>query len=261
MKTFAKMFGINTKTILMATLIPLCIILVGCAVMFGCTQLMEDASTVIGICFPISVSASIIMGIAPVVAHTVRYVAPADVKDDFIKEFEVKNSLKRNHISLIKAGIVFVMSFISFSVGGVVAETFADCFLNIIEADLFGGTDMMFGEACVGVMLLFSGLCFLISTLSKTKKQATVLNLVAGFIMIIVSAVPFIPAISTWIAASGIAPYFIPGFNASVVLNNLVNSNLNWRSIIIAGGVNGAIGILLAICAMIKYTKDTSIEF
>ena len=195
------------------------------------------------------------------VAHTVRYVAPADVKDDFIKEFEVKNSLKRNHISLIKAGIVFVMSFISLSVGGVVAETFADRFLNVIEADLFGGTDMMFGEACVGVMLLFSGLCFIISTLSKTKKQATVLNLVAGFIMIIVSAVPFIPTVSTWVATSGIAPYFIPVFNTSVVLNNMVNTTASWTGALICGGVNSVIGILLAVCAMIKYTKDTSIEF
>ena len=261
MKTFAKMFGINVKTILMATLIPLGIILVGCAVMFGCTQLMEDASTVIGICFPLFVSASIIMGIVPVVAHVVRYAAPADVKDDFTKEFELKNPLKRKWISLIKAGVVFAMSFISGVIGGLIAETFADKLLNVIETDLFSATDMMFGECLAGVMLLPAAVCFLISTFSKTKKQATIFSIVAGVVMVIISAVPFIPAVSAWVATSGIAPYFIPAFNTSVALNNLVNSTANWTNILICGGVNAVIVIILAAFAVIKYTKDSSIEF
>ena len=79
--------------------------------------------------------------------------------------------------------------------------------------------------------------------------------------MIIISAVPFIPAVSTWVAASGIAPYFIPVFNASIVLNNLVNSTADLTNVLVCGAVNSVIGILLAACAMIKYTKDTSIVF
>ena len=260
-KAWAKFVGINKKMILMATLIPLCIILVGCAVMFGCTQLMEDASTVIEICFPVFTSASFIMGIAPVIAHIVRYAAPADVKDNFMKEFELNNPLKRNHIFYNKAAAIFAMSFISWCIGGVIAEKFADKFLNVIESDLFSTTDMMFGECIVGVMLLFSGLCFFISTISKNKKQATILNIVSGVVMVIISAVPFIPAVSTWVTASGIAPYFIPVFNTSVVLNNMVNTTASWTGALICGGVNSVIGIILAVFAIIKYKKDTSIEF
>lgn len=254
-KTIAKFLGINKKTILLAALMPLGMMLLGFAATFVCTEFMADANA-IGTLFPMFVAGSIFVSIASVASNIVRYTAPIDVKAECSDVFA-----KRVHVAFGKLIALFIIGLISMISTVVAAEVFALACPYMTEIKAFSTLDFVLGECAANAMLLAVGLSFLVSTLAKTSKKAAIFTPVAGFIMIIISAVPFIPAVSTWVAASGIAPYFIPVFNTSVVLNNLVNSMADLTNILVCGGANGVIAILLAVCAMIKYTKDTSIEF
>ena len=254
-KTIAKFLGINKKTILFAALMPLGIMLLGFAATFVCTEFMADANAA-GTLFPMFVAGSIFVSIASVASYIVRYTAPADVKAECSDVFA-----KRVHVAFGKLIALFIIGLISMISTVVAAEVFALACPYMTEIKAFSALDFVLGECAANAMLLAVGLSFLVSTLAKTSKKAEIFTPVAGLVMIIISAVPFIPAISTWVAASGIAPYFIPVFNISIILNNLVNSSADLTSVIVCGGVNGVIAILLAVCALIKYTKDTSIEF
>ena len=254
-KTIAKFLGINKKTILLAALMPLGMMLLGFALTFVCTEFMADANAVEKL-FPMFVAGSIFVSIASVAPYIVRYAAPADVKAECSDVFA-----KRVHVAFGKMIALLIVGFISMISTIVAAEVFALACPYMTAIKVFSTLDSVLGECVACTMILALVLSFLVSTLAKTTKQAATLNFVAGFIMIVISAVPFIPAVSTWVATSGIAPYFIPVFNTSIILNNLVNSTADLTNVLVCGGVNGVLGILLAICAMIKYTKDTSIEF
>ena len=254
-KTIAKFLGINKKTILLAALMPLGMMLLGFALTFVCTEFMADANAVEKL-FPMFVAGSIFVSIASVAPYIVRYAAPADVKAECSDVFA-----KRVHVAFGKLIALFIIGLISMISTVVAAEVFALACPYMTAIKMFSTLDFVLGECAANAMLLAVGLSFLVSTLAKTSKKADLFNPAAGFVMIIISAVPFIPAISTWVATSGIAPYFIPVFNTSVVLTNLINSTADLTNVLVCGGVNGVIAILLAVCAMIKYTKDTSIEF
>ena len=254
-KTIANFFGINKRIILLAALMPLGMMLLGFAATFVCTEFMADANAV-GTLFPMFVSGSIFVSVASIAPYIVRYAAPADVKAECSDVFA-----KRVHVAFGKLIALFIIGLISMISTVVAAEVFALACPYMTEIKAFSTLDFVLGECAANAMLLAVGLSFLVSTLAKTSKKAEIFTPIAGFVTIIISAVPFIPAVSTWVAASGIAPYFIPVFNTSVVLNNLVNSSADLTNVLVCGGVNGVIAILLAVCAMIKYTKDTSIEF
>jgi hypothetical protein len=254
-KTIAKFLGINKKTILLAALMPIGMMLLGFALTFVCTEFMADANAV-GKLFPMFVAGSIFVSIASVSPYIVRYVAPADVKAECSDVFT-----KRVHVAFGKAITLFIMGLISMISTIVAAEVFALACPYMTEIKMFSTLDFVLGECVAGTMLLAVGLSFLVSTLAKTSKKAEIFTPVAGFVMVIISAVPFIPAVSAWVSASGIAPYCIPVFNTSVVLNNMVNASAVWNNVNICGAVNGVIVIILAVCAIIKYTKDTSIEY
>lgn len=254
-KTLAKFLGINKKTILLAALMPLGMMLLGFAATFVCTEFMADANAV-GTLFPMFVAGSIFVSISSVTSNVVRYTAPADVKSECSDVFA-----KRVHVAVGKLIALFIIGLISMISTVVAAEVFTLACPYMTAIKVFSTLDSVLGECVAVTMILALGLNFLVSTLAKTIKQAATLNFVAGFIMIVISAVPFIPAVSTWVAASSIAPCFIPVFNTSVVLNNLVNSSADLTNVLIGSGVNCVVGIIFAALAMIKYTKDTSIEF
>lgn len=254
-KTMAKFLGINKKTILFAALMPLGIMLLGFAATFVCTEFMADVNAVEKV-FPMFVVGSIFISVSSVAAYIVRYAASADVKAECSDVFA-----KRVHVAFGKLIALFIIGLISMISTVVIAEVFALACPYMTEIKAFSTLDFVLGECAANAMLLAVGLSFLVSTLAKTSKKAEIFTPIAGFIMIIISAVPFIPAVSTWVATSGIAPYFIPVFNTSIILNNLVNSSADLTNVLVCGGVNGVLAILLAVCAMIKYTKDTSIEF
>ena len=254
-KTIAKFLGINKKTILLAALMPLGMMLLGFALTFVCTEFMADANAVEKL-FPMFVAGSIFVSIASVAPYIVRYAAPADVKAECSDVFA-----KRVHVAFGKMIALLIVGFISMISTIVAAEVFALACPYMTEIKAFSTLDFVLGECAANSMLIAVGLSFLVSSLAKTSKKAAIFTPVAGFLMIIISAVPFIPAVSTWVATSGIAPYFIPVFNISIILNNLVNSSADLTNVLVCGGVNSVIVIILAVCAMIKYTKDTSIEF
>lgn len=260
MKTFAKRFGINAKPILMGILIPLGIILVGCAVMFGCTQLMEDASAVIGICFPIFVSASAIIGAAPVAAYIGKYVAPDDVYDYYCQPDKIPFTKKADYF--FKYVFVFLWSMLGLGLVALVSDLFTMACTDIVTITPFGELDEVFGGCLCGTLILAYSLYMLISIFSKTKKQAIIFNIVAGVAMVIVTAVPFIPAVSAWASAAGIAPYFIPVFNAGVLLGDLLNSSITWANTLIALAADLVIAIIMiviSVFSVFKFGKDKSI--
>ena len=254
-KTIAKFLGINKKTILFAALMPLGMMLLGFAATFVCTEFMADANAV-GTLFPMFVTGSVFVSIASVASNVVRYTAPVDVKAECSDVFA-----KRVHVAFGKLIALFIVGLISMISTIVAAEVFALACPYMTAIKVFSTLDFVLGECAANAMLLAIGLSFLVSTLTKTSKQAENFSPVVGFIMAIISAVPFVPAISAWVATSGIVPYLIPVINTSIILGNLVNSTADLTNVLVCGAVNSVIVILSVVCAMIKYTKDTSIEY
>ena len=149
--------------------------------------------------------------------------------------------VKRKHIALGKACSLFMVNFLSaFSVllGAIVSSI-------IYQSMDFGGTvswgfTMYLSLYLCALVASFaiSSICLLVSTRSKTIKQA---NSTCSLLMIALSLsglATTIPGFDELLNSAGKLVYAIPVFNANICMQNIINANADVADILISCGIN-----------------------
>ncbi len=156
--------------------------------------------------------------------------------------------VKRKHIALGKACSLFMVNFLSaFSVLlGVIISSIVYQSMDFGGTVTWGFTMYLNLYLCALVAsFAITSICLIVSTLSKTIKQA---NSTCSLLMIVLSLSGLagtIPGFNDLLNNAGRLVYIIPVFNSNICMQNIINSNADIINILISCGVNLAFSIAM----------------
>lgn len=247
----------NLKAILLCLIIPFGVILAGAILMFTGMQFASDPSAVAKTAFPIFVTVSTVMGIVPAVVIAVKAEITEDVKKSVLELCSPKSSSvpKNNgYIVISNAFAAFAAPLISMLVScvGVAVTAMIYSGLNINEAFKYNlRTDAALSHSVMSMSFVTIGLCFLISVLAKSKKQAMIISVIAGIVLSAIGCLPAIPEIAELANGAGVTPYLIPVFNASLNLHDIMSASADKLNYLITELIAITTASILFVCASI----------
>jgi ABC-type Na+ efflux pump permease subunit len=171
--------------------------------------------------------------------------------------------VKRKHIALGKAGALFIVNFLSaFSVLlGVIISSIVYQSMDFGGTVTWGFTMYLNLYLCALVAsFAITSLCLIVSTLSKTIKQA---NSTCSLLMIVLSLSGLagtIPGFDDLLSNAGKLVYIIPVFNSNICMQNIINSNADIVNIFISCGVNLAFAITMTMLAARSFDNEAIMQ-